>query len=135
MQSASRSQMHLAQRIVLAGLLLCMILAQSLSLAHRTLHHDVRMLAHAYEELHAGSHDHGQDCDHGVFSRLFASHEDGDETCRLIDGSTSYLEAFSPLAGILTAVYAPILVASIAHTLAAWQAPLFEARGPPTFSL
>ena len=35
--------MSLVQRIVLTGLLLCMVLAQGLSLAHRTQHHDLRM--------------------------------------------------------------------------------------------
>jgi hypothetical protein len=135
MKALSRSQLSLTQRTVLAGLLLCMALAQSLSLAHRTLHHDVRMLAYSFEEQHVSAHGHGADCDHGVFNRLFASHEDGDESCRVLDGSTSFLEAFSPIAGVLPALYAPVLVASIAHALAAWQAPLFEARGPPAHSL
>jgi hypothetical protein len=135
MQPKSHSQMNLAQRLVLAGLLLCMALAQSLSLAHRALHHDVRMLAYSYEEQHAGSHEHGKDCDHGALSRLFAGHEEGDESCRVLDGSTSFLEAFSPVAGILPALYAPVLVASVALSLAAWRAPLFEARGPPALSL
>jgi hypothetical protein len=135
MLSHSRPQMNLAQRLVLAGLLLCMALAQSLSLAHRALHHDVRMLAYGYEEQHAGTHDHGKECDHSIFSRLFAGHEEGDEGCRVLDGSTSFLEAFSPIAGILPALHAPVLVASIAISLAAWRAPLFEARGPPAHSL
>jgi hypothetical protein len=135
MLSHSRTQMTLAQRLMLAGLMLCMALAQSLSLAHRTLHHDLRMLAHSHEEQHAGDHPHGKDCDHGVFNRLFAGHEEGDESCRVLDGSTSYLEAFSPAAGILSALYAPVLVASVALSLAAWRAPLFEARGPPALSL
>ena len=130
-----RSQRSLAQRIVLAGLLLCMALAQSLSFAHRALHHDVRMLAHGHEEQHAADHGHGADCDHGVFSRLFAGHEEGDESCRLIDGTTAYLALNSPLSAVLSAPNAHVLIASSAAALAAWRAPLFEARGPPVFSL
>jgi hypothetical protein len=121
--------------MVLGALLLCMALAQSLSLAHRTLHHDLRMLAHSYEEQHAASHDHGQECNHGIFSRLFASHEEGDESCRVFDGGTSHLEVFSPPAGIFTAPNAHVLIALSERTLAAWQAPLFEARAPPALSL
>ncbi len=129
--------MSLVQRIVLTGLLLCMVLAQGLSLAHRTQHHDLRMPVHAHERQHGGQHeaDHN-DCDgDGAFSHLFSSHEEGDETCRVIDGSTTFLEVFSSLAAILPALYAPVLVASVAHALAAWRAPLFEARGPPVHSL
>jgi hypothetical protein len=135
---SSRSQtrsMSLAQRLVLGALLLCMALAQSLSIAHHTLHHDVRMLAHSYEEQHTDGQGHVKDCDHGALSRLFAGHEEGDESCRVLDGSTSYLEAFGPAAGILPALYAPVLVSSVVRTLAAWRAPLFEARGPPANSL
>ncbi|TAG26402.1 MAG: hypothetical protein EAZ37_09320 [Burkholderiales bacterium] len=135
MKAFSRSQLSLVQRIVLAGLLLCMALAQSLSLAHRALHHDVRMLAYSYEEQHAGSHEHGKDCDHGVFSRLFAGHEEGDESCRVLDGSTASLEVFSPVAVVFTALAAHVLIALGDDALAAWQAPLFEARGPPVLSL
>ncbi|MBS7808347.1 hypothetical protein [Variovorax sp. PCZ-1] len=135
MKLAKHSQLNLAQRIVLSGLLLCMVLAQSLSFAHRTLHHDVRMLAHAYEEQHADHHGHGADCDHGIFSRLFSGHEEGDETCRVIDGSHGSSDVFSPVADMLPALHAHILVASVAYSLAAWQAPLFEARGPPAHSL
>ena len=121
--------------MVLGALLLCMALAQSLSLAHRTLHHDLRMLAHSYEEQHAASHDHGQECDHGIFSRLFASHEEGDESCRVFDGGISNLDAFSPPARIFTALSAHFLIALSERTSAAWQAPLFEARAPPALSL
>jgi hypothetical protein len=135
MLSQSRPQLNLAQRLVLAGLLLCMALAQSLSLAHRSLHHDVRMLAYSYEEQHAGSHDHGKDCEHGALSRLFAGHEEGDESCRVLDGSTASLEVFSPAAGVIPALYAHVFIALSERTLAAWQAPLFEARGPPALSL
>ncbi len=131
--------MGLAQRIVLTGLLLCMALAQILALAHRTLHQDVRSVAHVHANQPAAQHEAVHNHDHGdsdgAFNHLFASHEAGDETCRVIDGSTAFLKAFSPLAGILPALYAPVLVASIAHALAAWQAPLFEARGPPVYSL
>jgi hypothetical protein len=135
MLARSRSQMNLSQRVVLAGLLLCLALAQSLSLAHRTLHHDVRMLAHMYEEQQAQSHDHGQDCDHGVLNRLFAGHEEGDESCRVWDGSTSSLNGFSPIAGVFPALAAHVFIAFGETTLAAWRSPLFEARGPPVHSL
>lgn len=130
--------LNLAQRIVLAGLLLCIALAQSLSFAHRTLHHDVRMLAHAHEEhqtAHGHIHDQESDCDHGIFSRLFASHEEGDESCRVLDGASAFLDINSHLAGVLPALYAPVLVAFDAAATAVWRAPLFEARGPPSLSL
>ncbi len=135
MQALKHSRLYLAQHIVLAGLLLCMALAQSLSFAHRTLHHDVRMLAHAHQEVHADVHGHGADCDHGAFSRLFASHEEGDEACRLIDGASGFLGFNSLIPGILPALYAHVLIAFDAAAMAAWQAPLFEARGPPSLSL
>ena len=128
-------QLHLAQRLVLAGLLLCVALAQSLSFAHRALHHDVRMLAHTHEEQYAMAHGHGADCDHGIFHRLFASHEEGDESCRLIDGASAFLDINSHLAGVLPALYAPVLVALDVAAMAAWRAPLFEARGPPSLPL
>ena len=137
MQTGRPSPLRLAQRILLAGLLLCMALAQSLSFAHRTLHQDVRMLAHAHQAGYAESHshDHGTECDHDMFGRLFAGHEEGDETCRLIDGATAFLELNSPLSSVLFAPNAHVLIASNAAALAAWRAPLFEARGPPAFSL
>ena len=134
MKIISHPHLNLAQRFMLAGLLLCMALAQSLSFAHRTLHHDVRMLAHAHEEQ-LTVHGHGTDCDHGVFHRLFASHEEGDETCRVLDGASAFLDTNNLLAGVLPALYAPVLVAFDAAAMAAWRAPLFEARGPPSLSL
>ncbi len=126
--------MSLARRIALAGLLLCMALAQSLGLAHRSLHADLRMLAHTHEEQLA-AHGHAEDCDHGAFSRLFASHDEGDETCRVMDGAGTIFNLNSLLAVILPALYAHVLIAMSACALAAWQAPLFEARGPPSLSL
>ncbi len=133
--TARHSQLSLVQRIVLASLLLCMALAQSLSFAHRTLHHDVRMLAHTHEEQYATAHGHGTDCDHGIFHRLFASHHEGDESCRLIDGASAFLDTNSHSAGVVSALYAPVLVAFDAAATAARRAPLFEARGPPSLSL
>lgn len=132
---ASRVSRPLAQRLALATLLLCMALAQSLSLAHRALHHDVRMLAYAYEEQHAQTHAHDAHCDHGSWSRLFAGHEEGDEACRLIDGSGTFFGLESPPALIFPALFAHVFIANGVMALAAWQAPLFEARGPPVFSL
>ncbi len=146
MKSPRHRPLHFAQRIVLLGLLLCMALAQSLSVAHRTLHHDVRMLAHAHEEqtaeqnlAHVDAHTHahasGEDCDHGIFSRLFASHDEGDESCRVMQAASAHLELNSPLPGVLIALNAHVFVASVAQALGSWQAPLFEARGPPAVSL
>ncbi len=135
MQKRKHSQPHLAQRLVLGALLLCMALAQSLSFAHRTLHHDVRMLAHTHEEQYAKAHGHSTDCDHGIFHRLFASHEAGDESCRLIDGASAFLDTNNHSAGVVSALYAPVLIAFDAAAMAAWRAPLFEARGPPSLSL
>ena len=131
----------LAKRIVLAGLLLCMALAQSLSFAHRALHHDVRMLAHAHEhevlhvEQSGEAHAHGAACDHGIFNRLFAGHEEGDETCRVIDSAYTFLDTNSLLAPVFTAQSAHLFIAFDAASRAAWRAPLFEARGPPLPSL
>ncbi len=156
MKLSSHSPLNLAQRMLLLGLLLCMALAQSLSVAHRTLHHDVQMLAYAHEHeeqtaeqnlahgdahlqshLHTHQHAHasGQDCDHGIFSRLFASHEEGDESCRVMQAASAHLELNSPLPGILIALNAHVFIASVAQALGSWQAPLFEARGPPAVSL
>lgn len=141
--SSPANSLSLIQRIALAGLLLCLALAQSLSFAHRALHHDVRMLAQAYEEVHPFAHQHGHpdvadaDCvhGHGLFSRLFANHEQGDENCRLLDASSLFLDRNSPIALALPAQSAHVLVALHVGWLAAWHAPLFEPRAPPLLSL
>ena len=142
MRRLSQAHISVAQRMAVAMLLLCMALAQSLSLAHRTLHHDLRMLAHTHEEqllanesAHASAAGHSSDCDHGFFSRLFADHEEGEETCRLMQGASSFLGLNSPPALIFPAQGAHLFIATSAPALAAWQAPLFEARGPPAHSL
>jgi hypothetical protein len=142
MLSKSQATLSFAQRMVLLGLLLCMALAQSLSVAHRTLHHDVRMLAHAHEEQTAElnsayqhAHTNGEDCDHGIFSRLFASHDEGDESCRVMQAASAHVELNSPLTGVFIALNAHVFIAIVAQALGSWQAPLFEARGPPAVSL
>jgi hypothetical protein len=142
MLSKSQATLSFAQRMVLLGLLLCMALAQSLSVAHRTLHHDVRMLAHAHEEqtaernsAHQHAHLSGEDCDHGIFSRLFASHDEGDESCRVMQAASAHVELNSPLPGVFIALNAHVFIAIVAQALGSWQAPLFEARGPPAVSL
>lgn len=130
--SASHQSLSHFQRIALAGLLLCVALAQSLTFAHRTLHQDVRMLAHAYAEAHDGA-----DCehDHNALHRLFANHEQGDENCRLLDASNTFFDQNQPLALVLPALNAHVLIAFNTGWLSAWHAPLFEARAPPVFSL
>jgi hypothetical protein len=142
MLSKSQATLSFAQRMVLLGLLLCMALAQSLSVAHRTLHHDVRMLAHAHDEqtaernsAHQHAHTSGEDCDHGIFSRLFASHDEGDESCRVMQAASAHLELNSPLPGVFIVLNAHVFIAIFAQALGSWQAPLFEARGPPAVSL
>jgi hypothetical protein len=129
------------QRLLLLGLVLCMGLAQSISVAHRALHHDVRMLAHAYEEAHEENHAHSHsnsheaDCDHGWLGKLFASHEDGDESCRLMDGASGFDMLFNALVGIESALNAHLFIAVWQTERAAWAALGFEARGPPALSL
>ncbi len=121
------------QRLLLIGLVLCMGLAQSIAVAHRALHPDVRMLAHTHEENHA--HSHQAECDHGWLSKLFASHEEGDENCRLMDGASSSDMLFGALAGIPYALNAHLFIAIWQTERAAWAALGFEARGPPALSL
>jgi hypothetical protein len=151
MKVASHPRMHLDERIVLAALLLCMVLAQSLSLAHRTLHRDVRMLAHTVEHaekgpyLHEGARERqyaaahgrgeGEGRDSSVLQRLVASHDEGNEVCRLMHGASGFLALKSHTAVIEIALQAHFLIAFNAAATAAWQAPLFEARGPPPLSL
>lgn len=126
-------RIHLMQRVFLCGLVLCMGLAQSVTVAHRTLHHDVRMLAHTHEEHHAHSHEAA--CDHGWLIELFASHEEGDENCRVMDGASGFDVLFTALISIGYAQNAIIYIATWQTVRAAWAALLFEARGPPLFSL
>jgi hypothetical protein len=135
-----------AQRLALAALLLAMALAQSLTFAHRALHHDVRMLAYAHEEhqatqvhghvdAHVDAHAHGSDCAHGFLGRLFAHHDEGDESCRLLDATSVFFGLKSPPDHIFSAPIAHLLIANHIHAPSAWQAPLFEARAPPVLSL
>jgi hypothetical protein len=133
----STPALSFAQRIALAGLLLCVALVQSITLAHRALHHDVRMLAHTYEEQHADHHASGADCvhEHGLWSRLFASHEQGDESCRLLDAANPFFDHNQPPALVFPAPSAHVFIAFNASLLSAWQAALFEARAPPVLSL
>ncbi len=134
MRALPRTSLPFAQRIVLAGLLLCLALAQSLSLAHRALHPDVRMLAYAHEEQHA-THAHGQDCDHGIFSRLFASHEEGDESCRLLDGANGDSDQNS-VPALAPPQFSALYWVAIGVRSASFQTTsVFEARAPPALSL
>ena len=121
------------QRLLLVGLVLCMGLAQSIAVAHRALHHDVRMLAHLHEGNHA--HAHQTDCDHGWLGKLFASHEEGDESCRLIDGASGFDMLFGAVAVMEYAPNAHLFIAAWQTQRAAWAALGFEARGPPALSL
>ena len=134
MSAPARTSHSFAQRMLLAGLMLCVLLAQSLSLAHRTLHHDLRMLAHAHEEQHA-THAHEADCDHGLFSRLFASHEEGDEACRVLDGASSDVGQIPALALAHTALNALYLIAISEQIADRLPHSGFEARAPPARSL
>jgi hypothetical protein len=137
----SAPSLSLVQRIALAAVLLCLALGQSLSFAHRALHHDVRMLAFAHEEAHASAHEEqakaGAECEHahGLWNRLFAGHEHGDESCRLLDASNTFLDQNQPPALVFPALSAHVLIAYQTGWLSAWQAPLFEARAPPALSL
>jgi hypothetical protein len=126
--------MTLAQRIALAGLLLCLALAQSLSLAHRTLHHDLRMLAHAHEEQQA-AHAHGDDCNHGVFSRLFASHDAGDESCRVLDGANADSDRNAAPALVHPVFHAIYIIANGALSASLKPVAGFKARAPPLLFL
>ncbi len=116
------------QRCMLWCLALSLVLAQALGVAHRAVHLDLRIIGH--EHAHHAHDEH--DCvSHGILSALFAGHESGDESCRLLDASFGMDTLYDALAPVNIAPLAIYLIAFAQADLAAlrsWQA---QARAPP----
>jgi hypothetical protein len=142
-------RLHFFHRLCLWLLLLSLVLAQTISVAHRAVHWDLRLIGYAHEEqkyeaqhhdaqhqeshAHDPAHVHSPECLHtGWIAKLFQHHEEGDEQCRLIDGASSFETLKSLPVGIDIAQPASLLIAFTLAELAAKFAALFDARGPPS---
>jgi hypothetical protein len=122
------------QRITLWCFALSLVLAQALGMAHRAVHLDLRIIGHEHAAAHDHAHDHthGEDCtSHGWLASLFAGHEDGDESCRLLDAHLKSDAFNSKVAGVFIAPGALFLIAFSQAQLAALRAAQAQARAPP----
>jgi hypothetical protein len=122
------------QRITLWCFALSLVLAQALGVAHRAVHLDLRIIGHEHAAAHDHAHDHthGEDCaSHGWLASLFAGHEEGDESCRLLDASLKSDALNSPVASIFIAPGDLFLIAFSQAQLAALRAAQAQARAPP----
>jgi hypothetical protein len=129
------------QRITLWCFALGLVFAQALGVAHRTVHLDLRIIgydhaSHGHEHSHSHSHNHdhapGEDCaSHGRLASLFAGHEEGDESCRLLDANLKSEALNSPLASVFIAPGALFLIAFAQAQLIALRAAQAQARAPP----
>lgn len=110
---------------VLWWLLLAILAAPALGHMHRIVHGPQTHTPDALVQVQHGQHGHA----HGV-ADLFAVHED-DSTCRLFDQltHTDALPALPVLA--LPLLLVPFLFRRLAREVAAREAALFDARGPP----
>jgi hypothetical protein len=123
------------QRSTLWCFALALVLAQALGMAHRAVHLDLRIIGYehaAAKHEHTQGHTHGEDCaSHGWLTSLFASHEEGDESCRLLDANLKSDALNSTVAGVFIALGALFLIAFSQAQLAALRASLAQARAPP----
>jgi hypothetical protein len=122
------------QRITLWCFALSLVLAQALGMAHRAVHLDLRIIGHEHAAAHdhAQDHTHGEDCaSHGWLASLFAGHEDGDESCRLLDANLKSDALNSTVAVAFIAPGALFLIAYSQAQLAALRAAQAQARAPP----
>jgi hypothetical protein len=122
------------QRITLWCFALSFVLAQALGMAHRAVHLELRIIGHEHAAAHDHSHDHahGDACaSHGWLASLFAGHEEGDESCRLIDVSFKSDALNSTVAVVFIAPGALFLIAFSQAQLAALRAAQAQARAPP----
>jgi hypothetical protein len=125
------------QRLTLWWFVLSLVLAQALGMAHRAVHLDLQIIGHEYAaaSTHMASsneHTHSEACaSKSWFSALFASHEEGDDSCRLLDASLGSDALKSHLPVVFIAPGALFLVAFAQAELAALRAALAQARAPP----
>jgi hypothetical protein len=123
------------QRIMLWCFALSFVLSQALGVAHRAVHLDLRIIGHehgAAKHDHSHDHAHGDACaSHGWLASLFAGHEEGDESCRLMDVSFKSDALNSTIAGVFIALGALFLIAFSQAQIAALRAAQAQARAPP----
>jgi hypothetical protein len=123
------------QRTMLWCFALSLVLAQALGMAHRAVHLDLRIMGHehaAAKHDHSHDHAHGEDCaSHGWLASLFAGHEEGDESCRLMDANLKSDALNSPVTSVFIAPGALFLIAFSQAQLAALRAAQAQARAPP----
>jgi hypothetical protein len=109
--------------------------------AHRAVHLDLRIVSYehaAASDHHSHAHDHehdhasGEQCaSHGWLASLFASHEEGDESCRLLDANLGSDAVKSAVAPVFIGSSALFLIAFSQAQLAALRAAQAQARAPP----
>jgi hypothetical protein len=122
------------QRITLWCFALSFVLAQALGVAHRAVHLDLRIIAYEYAAAddHTHEHAHGDACaSHGWLASLFAGHEAGDESCRVIDANLGSDALKSTVAPVFIELSALFLIAYSQAQLAALRAAQAQARAPP----
>ena len=123
------------QRITLWCFALSFVLAQALGVAHRAVHLDLRIIGHehaAAKHDHTHDHAHGDACaSHGWLASLFAGHEEGDESCRLLDTNLGSDDLKSAVATVFVAPGALFLIAFAQAQLIALRSAQAQARAPP----
>jgi hypothetical protein len=113
------------------------VLAQALGVAHRAVHLDLRIVGYEHaaasdNRLYAHAHAPGEECaSHGWLVSLFASHEEGDESCRLLDASLGSDALKSAVAPVFIELGDLFLIAFSQAQLAALRAAQAQARAPP----
>jgi hypothetical protein len=123
------------QRAMLWCFALSLVLAQALGVAHRAVHLDLRIVGYeisAATHDHTQDHAHGEECaSHGWLASLFAGHEDGDESCRLLDANLKSDALNSTVARVSIAPGDLFLIAFAQAQLIALRAAQAQARAPP----
>ena len=122
----TQSRLRLWVRLLVSGLVIALLLSQSLGQLHAIKHGGLIGTQHA-----ASGHESHEDHHHGGFlEQLFSSHSSSTD-CRLYD-QLSDSHAMPAVALMALPVVLPSLLVATFHgeALARWAA-LFDARGPP----
>ena len=124
-----RTMLRLWAKLLGAGLLVALLLSQSLGQLH-IVKHGGSVGAHQASAAHAT---HGTQSAAGFFDALFSSHSTSSD-CRLYDQLSGGV-AMPAVAHLMVPVVLPSFVVAIfqGEALARWAA-LFDARGPPLTS-
>ncbi len=100
--------------------------ANSHGVAHQHAH------SHAHQQIHEQAHEQADDQhDQGSWTTQLFAHQEGGDTCRLMDAQASSDMTFALVAQVLPAQPAIITIAFSQILSTARAAALFDARGPP----